>query len=88
MTRTQSKNEATTTIKFLILYYFSFFVLPVNNIHSGGEGEVQAPVNDSGPSGDAVTKPRDMKPRSNRPPPSRRNEPKMKEAGLVNGTTA
>lgn len=59
----------------------------VNNTHSGGEGEIQAASSDNGPTGDGAPKPREQKPRSTRPPMSRRSESKPKEA-LVNGTTA
>ncbi|CAH1100363.1 unnamed protein product [Psylliodes chrysocephalus] len=54
----------------------------VNN-HSGAHSEA---TNNDSTHLDNISKPRDQKNRSNRPPPSRRNEPKPKEA-LVNGTT-
>ncbi|XP_072396137.1 fragile X messenger ribonucleoprotein 1 homolog isoform X7 [Diabrotica undecimpunctata] len=56
---------------------------PVNN-HHGAAGINDASHNDNGHH-DNISKPRDTKNRSNRPPQTRRNDPKPKET-LVNGT--
>ncbi|XP_050506268.1 fragile X messenger ribonucleoprotein 1 homolog isoform X5 [Diabrotica virgifera virgifera] len=56
---------------------------PVNN-HHGATGLNDASHNDNGHH-DNISKPRDTKNRSNRPPQTRRNDPKPKET-LVNGT--
>ncbi|KAF2898010.1 hypothetical protein ILUMI_08164 [Ignelater luminosus] len=58
---------------------------PVNNGHpTGGSGDQQSTAP---PVTGTDSKPQQPKPRSNKPPPSRRSEPKSKET-LVNGTTA
>lgn len=76
--------KSTITIERKV--YWTSTYIAVNNGHpAGGSGDQQSTA--TPPVSGTDSKPQQPKPRSTKPPPSRRSEPKSKET-LVNGTTA